>query len=476
MPKRVRGQKSKSLSVFLDEAEVSGTDSSDHDYSSSCDSPGSLDEFIDDSHIPFQALDYRIDSSPDRGSDSADSSSLPISDSPVLPIPSSPVSVASQSAPVSVAEPATAEPSPSKPFRLQSKHIFLTYPQCDFLHTALLENLRARFPNPLNHFIVSREQHEDGQWHLHALLDLHEKLRTRSVSYFDNLVDPPKHPNIRSKLQSKPATVRYIVKGNNPDLIASTFDYQKFLHASASKRSTKATQICQLINEGRSIDEIDDLHPEYVLLHGRNLRDYVSFKSLKERRRQFAEAQQIAVRVLPAPDFSSVWNCRIVSWLSSNIRMPRVHRQRQLWISAPPSAGKTTMIMWMENEFKLSVYYWPKDEHWWDGYSDQAYDLIVLDEFRSQKKITELNPILSGDPTPLSRRSAAPLVKRDNLPVIILSNFTPEQCFHKCSEQQLAPLLDRLHVVALPDNQLLRFVREDDVPEPSIQPGDDEID
>jgi len=43
------------------------------------------------------------------------------------------------------------------------------------------------------------------------------------------------------------------------------------------------------------------------------------------------------------------------------------------------------------------------------------------------------------------------------LPVIILSNFNPQQCFHKCSEEQLAPLMDRLLVVDYPQNQLLRF-------------------
>ena len=60
------------------------------------------------------------------------------------------------------------------------------------------------------------------------------------------------------------------------------------------------------------------------------------------------------------------------------------------------------MISNLERWFKLRVYWWPKDETWWDGYEDGAYDLIVLDEFKSQKKITDLNPILSGDPIPLS--------------------------------------------------------------------------
>ena len=62
--------------------------------------------------------------------------------------------------------------------------------------------------------------------------------------------------------------------------------------------------------------------------------------------------------------------------------------------------------------------------------------------------ITELNPILSGDPTTLSRRGMSPITKRDILPVIIMSNYTPEECFPSANEHgKLEPLLDRITVV-----------------------------
>jgi len=469
MSKRQRVLPLKISRFLADEAEVSGSDSSDECYLSALDSPGSLDEFIDDSSPPPSPVPhgeyYPVSRSPATHSLSSSPALYSPEDYPdVAPLPIAlPSSSAQQPADLAPAQPDDSAGAQLRPdnFRLQSKAVFLTYPQCDTPHGVLFDNLKAAFPDPLNHFLVSRERHEDGSWHLHALLDLHKKLRTRRVNYFDALVTPPKHPNIKSKLVSKAATIRYIVKGGDPDLIVSTFDYSKFLEASAAKRSTKATQICTLINEGKTLDEIDDLYPDYVLMHHRHLRDYFAFKAVKARRSDFAAAQLIPVRVVPQPEFMSVWNCRIADWITSNIRQPREHRQAQLWISSPPRSGKTTLIMWLETMFRLSVYFWPRDEHWWDGYSDKAYDLIVLDEFRSQKKITELNPILSGDPTSLSRRSAAPLVKRDNLPVIILSNFTPVQCFHKCSEEQLAPLLDRLLIVDLPANQHLRFTVEE---------------
>jgi hypothetical protein len=103
--------------------------------------------------------------------------------------------------------------------------------------------------------------------------------------------------------------------------------------------------------------------------------------------------------------------------------------------------------MWLEKEFGLAIYYWPRDEVWMDGYCDGAYDLIVLDEYRAQKKITHLNPILSGDPVPVSRRGQEPVIKRDVLPVIIMSNWSPLEAYHKCTESQLAPLLDRITFV-----------------------------
>lgn len=457
--KRLRSMQVSDL--FDEEASVSGSDiSEDEDLG---EASSSLDLFIDDTHHPSSPSFYRSFSAPNSPGTIPDRSSLPVS---VLPIIAPPNSSQRESPLPAAPEVSSAAQSSSSTaqFRLQSKHIFLTYPQCSYTPEDLLRNLQVRFENPNNHFLISREKHEDGSWHLHALLDLKEKFRTRRVDYFDDLVVPPKHPNIVSKLKSRPATIRYITKGGDPALIVSTFDYQSYLKKSASKRSTKGLLITEMINDGKTLDEIDDLHPDYVLLHGRILREYFHYKDLKKLRRSFAEAQQIPVRVWPAPDYLNVWNARIATWLSSNIRLPRPHRSAQLWIAAPAGSGKTSLIMWLEATFKLSVYYWPKDEHWWDGYSDKAFDLIVLDEFRSQKKITELNPILSGDPTPLSRRSAAPLVKRDNLPVIILSNFTPQECFHKCQPAQLAPLLDRLLIVAAPDNHKLRFIEEPDDP------------
>lgn len=437
---------------FDDEAQLSGTDSGDEEDISL--TPNDL-LFIDDSIQDYSPTFYR-------------SLHLPPTTltTPLLNLQAD--ESASRSKRTS-AEPSfcptehlTTEPPSKKQdtkktsFRLQSKGIFLTYPQCDYPLDSFFENLKARFNHTQDRIFCSREQHEDGSWHLHAALLLHDKLRTAVVTYFDDLVDPPKHPNIQSKLKSQAQTVAYVMKGPDDSWKRATHPWQQFLRLSKDKKSTKAQLIMETIEKMdlsdqqqfySCMDAIDQAVPGYLVLHHHQVQDYLNYRRGKALRLGRAAALQIPVRVRPAltPLISS--NVKIANWLNSAIRVSRPHRSLQLWIKAPPGAGKTTLITNIESWFKLNIYWWPRDEAWWDSYEDGAFDLIVLDEFKSHKKITELNPILSGDVVTLSRRRSAPYIKRDNVPVIILSNFSPEECFHRVMPSQLAPLLSRLEFV-----------------------------
>jgi len=86
---------------------------------------------------------------------------------------------------------------PQDNFRLGSKNIFLTYAQSDFnneeLCTFLVDKLEASNYNPL-YVVVSRELHEDGNPHHHALIQLGKKPSIRNSAYFDY---NGKHPNIQ---------------------------------------------------------------------------------------------------------------------------------------------------------------------------------------------------------------------------------------------------------------------------------------
>lgn len=351
-------------------------------------------------------------------------------------------------------------------FRIESKNIFLTYPQCQTTLSQFQGLINARFGTNLEKGVISQENHKDGSLHLHAAICLKDRIRSRDPKVFDTLVDPPKHPNIMTRFTGGALKAfQYVMKEGNYLPLGVGFDLTAFVEAASKKKDTKTSLILKDIQAGTSLDALVPEHGEYLLQNLQKVKAYLDFLGLREKRLQFAEAQTRKVLVMPAEGYSSSWNLEIASWLKANLREKRAHRQKQLWICAPPGMGKTSLIMMIEAAFDLSVYYWPKEEVWWDAYSDGAYDLIVLDEFHSQKTITQLNPILSGDPTPLSRRCSAPLTKRDNLPVIIMSNYSPEECFSKVAANapsKLAPLLDRLTVVNVLGPIRMAPILEDD--------------
>jgi len=354
-------------------------------------------------------------------------------------------------------------------FRLQAKNLFLTFPQCDYPLTDFCQKVKDFFAEKNNRIIkgvASQENHQDGNKHLHLFVSLEKLCQTRKVDYFDNLVCPAKHPNIVSRLKSQYETIKYIIKDGVYQVLpdTSSFDLDAFMELSSKKKSTLSSLIVQMIDQGSTLHEIDDEHPEYVMHHKKSLKEYLDFRVLKNLHRSRAEAQQAGFLVSPASGHMSSFNKDLASWLNQNIRTPtpRPHRTAQLWLRASPGTGKTTLIKFLEQSFNLSIYYWPKDEKWWDTYEDGCYDLIVLDEYKAHKKITELNPILSGDTAPLSRRGMPPIIKKENLPVIILSNFLPQECYHKALPVQLAPLLDRLTVIDFGDRPIRIVKGEDD--------------
>jgi len=91
------------------------------------------------------------------------------------------------------------------PFQLNAKHIFLTYPKCDFPLPDLLASLQSF---NANYVCVSSEKHEDGSLHRHAFLQFEKPFRTRSEKVFDIL---GYHPNVQAA-RNPTATLEYVKK------------------------------------------------------------------------------------------------------------------------------------------------------------------------------------------------------------------------------------------------------------------------
>nr|UUV61275.1 C1 [Tomato mottle leaf curl virus] len=91
-------------------------------------------------------------------------------------------------------------------FRIHSKNYFLTYPKCSLTKEEALSQLLG-LQTPVNKLFVrvARELHEDGEPHLHVLIQFEGKLQCTNERLFD-LVSPTRsahfHPNVQGAKSS----------------------------------------------------------------------------------------------------------------------------------------------------------------------------------------------------------------------------------------------------------------------------------
>ena len=367
--------------------------------------------------------------------------------------------------------------SSPRSFRLASKTFFLTFPQCDFPLEDFVKRIQDFFLEKRRIIlkgVASQEQHQDGHLHLHAFIVIDKQISTCNPAYFDNLVVPAKHPNIVSHLRgTNHQTMSYVMKDGNYKSFPPEFDIHSYMNTYTAKPKAQAApkerkvpmshQVAAMIEEGATLAQIDDQFPYYVMTHLAPLQRYLEYRDLRKLQNQRALAHTLTFRVKPADGHCTSSNLQLASWLNSMIFNRSIpHRPTQMWVKTAPGAGKSSLINQLEDEFGVSIYRWPLEEQWFDGYTDGAFDLIVLDEYKAQKKITQLNPILSGDRVPLSRRGLPPYVKHDILPVLILSNYSHSEAYHKSLPTALEALESRLKVVTFLEGQMIRL--ESDLP------------
>ena len=331
--------------------------------------------------------------------------------------------------------------SSSANYRLQAKNLCLTYPQCDAEPSTVLQKIVEYFADKMRFAVVCRESHRTGEPHLHAAVALKERMRTRDAHLFDRFTG--KHGNYQAARAMR-KWVAYVAKEG--DVVSHGVDLQAYLRAAAQGQSTRAMVVAEAIKSGMTLAELDEDHGDFLLLHMKKVQEYQAFQ---QRKKQRVARLGLGVFTFVSSTLDD-YNLDIAIWLDANLLATREFKQEQLYVYGPPDVGKTHLVLHLESH-GIRVYRMPYDGKWYDTYDDDSYDLIVLDEFKGQKTIQEMNLWLEGGPMMVNRRGTAPVLKRANLPFIILSNYAPREAYRNCSEQRLAPLLARLKVIRVPD-------------------------
>jgi len=242
-------------------------------------------------------------------------------------------------------------------------------------------------------------------------------------------------------------------------------EYGEVPQTTAERKRKRGDEICEMLEAGKSMRDV------YMADRGFYMRNKSHIHSMKHELDMWSHEdgmkpiEQIQLKYRRDPDL--IYQDRvIVSWLVKNLCMKRPFKAKQLFITGPPDVGKTHLVNYL-SEF-LRVYHIPANEDFYDHYTDDV-QLCVLDEFKAQKTVQWMNEFLQGSLMSL-RKKGSQYLKRSNPPVIILSNYTLEDCYKNQDSTRLESLKCRLLEV-----HVYQRIEIYDLPEAGHSPGNTKI-
>ena len=312
-------------------------------------------------------------------------------------------------------------------FRCQGTRFAITFSKCEYGPRQAFESIISSQRPILNFVYVVRQEHLDGAHHLHICIEYNQKQATRNCFFFDWIVEHVQHANF-GVVKSMAGWVSYI---HDPQKRIEAYHWppslniEEYVAALRLGKSKKLDVICAKIMDGElTINELKYTNPGIWIHYEKRLTAWLC--SIKE--------DSIVDNLLPwkllRPVINSATTNCIITWLNKNIRQPRHRKQKQLWITSPPDYNKGRLV----DDFLplyLRICYASQCENFLDDYEDGKYDLIVFDDIQPQVfPAAYLGKILEGG-TCRVKIKGKQYIKRENLPVIITSNYSLSDLYPK---------------------------------------------
>ncbi len=321
------------------------------------------------------------------------------------------------------------------PFRQTAKRFFLTFPQCQISKEVVAAQAQKKWGTDLEWIVVAEEKHKDGSPHLHCALSFGVKKNFKFPGWADFLTG--KHGDYKV-MNGMKKVLTYVTKDG--DFLEVGIVVASVL----ANKSSKMAMVEAEMQDGAPLADIVKSHPGFVINHLKKMEYFQAY--LERTKIQTKEICWDPVRAIvpPGQDIAPEATLEIVRWLNLNIRKERSFKQKQLWIWGGPNLGKSSLAEQLST--LLRVYFLPLDEVFYGGYEDGTFDLIVADEMLNQKPIGWMNLFLQGSSMNIAVKGSQ-RTKCSNPPVMILSNFTPEQAYASSPILSVSAFLTRLTVV-----------------------------
>ncbi len=332
-------------------------------------------------------------------------------------------------------------------WRMQAFNLFLTYPTNDLDPQVAMQNVLEKFGSSLTWAVVAQEHHQDEALHLHMLIKLNQKYRSTNPTDLDQLGGSHgNYQGCRNVLQ----TLKYVTKESN--YVSHQVDVKAMLEAASLKKNTKSHLIATKMVNGATLASLNLTDPGYVMLNLKKLKDYQSLLLILSMKKAVKKWVPIDSLDQDTPEESI-----IADWLNTSLvsgpgasDLVQINAKplvmKHLWLTGSTGIGKSHMVLKLA-QLGVRFYQIPKDEDYYDLYEDGAYDLALLDEYRSHKTIQWLNQWTDGTPMLLKQKGSAAYIKKQPMHTLILSNYSIEEAYCKSSEDKLETLHRRFDVV-----------------------------
>ena len=337
-----------------------------------------------------------------------------------------------------------------KSYRFNAVTLFATFPQCPMPKEQALQNLLDKWLADIAFAIVAHEKHESGDDHLHVLVKFKSKRDFTTENFADFIAG--QHGNYQPARNLK-HVITYVTKDGD-------FVTHGTVPQIQGKKESKFDLIAAAINEGKSLRQIRMDFPGTYLMHGDKITKYFTTKQMDD-----ILDEKEPWRGMLIPDaLKDPYGNQIATWLNTNIKQQRKFKQAQLWISGPTNIGKTSLMLQLEKY--LRIYVVCLEEDFMDQFDPAQYDLVVFDEFRGQKKITWMNSFVQGGTVPVRIKGsrAIKISHRDNLPCLVLSNYSISETYHKADSIAVSTIKSRFEECQIiEDDYKLRLVHNDSI-------------
>jgi len=330
-------------------------------------------------------------------------------------------------------------------FQLRHKKIGLTYPQCK----EPKEYCRSFLKTLLSHYepdliIVSREDHKqtDGE-HLHAYVRLNKELRTTDTKFFDmpnefGTIPYHYHPNIRT-ITDELGWEIYITKGGDyccePEWFQVQPEQQK--KDKAQKKSTTSAVVAEAIKKGTPIDQLRLQFPGFFLFHEKQIQHFADAITESQRSTNLRKCYN---KIVSFEGDLHIPNQRIAGWLNDHLLHPHKFRSSNLWIYGATKLGKTSLVEQLI-DLGVNCYYVDYATHFYNGVSS-ATQLLVFDEYKGQRSITEMNKLCDGSRCRLDMKGSTFQITKP-IPVMVLSNYSINEVYTQVDQAWLDTLTGR---------------------------------